>query len=99
MVVILYGIFCIVGGIIGYVAAQSLASLLWGGIGGLLLIGCGIAMGWSRIATFIALLISFGFGLRFFLGLILAFQVMPHLIMVILSAVSIAACSWQLAAK
>lgn len=92
IVVIVYGIFCIVGGFIGFFKADSLASLLFGGIGGLILIFCG---GWmfvkSRVAVFITLLISLAFGIRFLIALITQFKVMPHLIMVILSLASIAA--------
>jgi uncharacterized membrane protein (UPF0136 family) len=68
--VIIYGIFVILGGLIGYMQAKSKASLIAGGISGAILLIAGVMM-LQRVteAAYLALLIAFAltvlFGKRF----------------------------------
>ena len=89
-VVAVYGLFCIVGGIIGYVKAQSTASLFAGMVSGIVLLICsyGITKG-NTPALYISLVVSILLGGRFLITLFNNFKVMPNLIMVILSVITI----------
>lgn len=89
-VVVVYGLFCIVGGIIGYVKAQSNASLIAGLLSGIVLLICsyGIAKG-NTLVLYVSLVVSILLGGRFLITLFNNFKVMPNLIMVILSVVVI----------
>jgi uncharacterized membrane protein (UPF0136 family) len=69
LVVLLYGILVAVGGVMGYVKAGSVASLVSGGGAGLILLGASVAMmrgsyalGWW-ISLFVALLLLARFGM------------------------------------
>lgn len=69
LVVLLYGILVAVGGVMGYVKAGSVASLVSGGGAGLILLGASVAMmrgsyalGWW-ISLFVALLLLGRFGM------------------------------------
>ena len=94
-VVGVYGVFTLVGGIIGYVKAKSRASLIAGGICGLALIACakGMAYGDSLggIASFGALLIALVLGTRFFMTWRRTRRLMPDLLMMIFSMATLAA--------
>lgn len=66
---IAYGILAVVGGIIGYIQAQSKASLISGGISGLLLIFAGVmqlqGQGWGLVlATVVTVVLVFFFAVR-----------------------------------
>jgi uncharacterized membrane protein (UPF0136 family) len=65
-----FGLLTLVGGIMGFVKAQSTASLIAGGLSGLLIIGAGVLMtsnpqaaGILAIVVSLALIIFFGRGL------------------------------------
>lgn len=65
--VLVYGILVIVGGVIGYLQAKSSASLIAGGISGLLLSVCGVLMVMGIMpAVYGALLITFALFILFF---------------------------------
>jgi uncharacterized membrane protein (UPF0136 family) len=93
-VILIYGIFVAVGGIMGYAKAQSFASLIAGGISGLVLVVAAVIMlkgsnqmiqiGWW-IALTVSLLLLMNFGMR----AISNFKMMPGGLMIILSVISI----------
>ncbi len=85
-----FGFFSLVGGFIGYIKAQSKASLVAGLISGILLLACayGLMQGYPQART-IAILVSLALGLRFAMTLMKKRRVMPDLIMVVLSLTSL----------
>lgn len=84
--VIVYGAFCIVGGLIGYVKAQSTASLVAGIVSGLILAGCGYRlMQGHRDAAVWAAVVALLLGGRFVGTWRKTHRVMPDLVMIILS--------------
>jgi uncharacterized membrane protein (UPF0136 family) len=92
IIVLLFGIFSIVGGIIGYSKAGSVPSLVAGSVSGIFLILS--AFGLSRnytAASYLALLVALLLGARFTMTIVKNFKVMPDLIMILFSAVTIIA--------
>ena len=88
-VVLIYGIFTLIGGIIGFVKAKSKASLIAGSIFGIMLLLCVGPIGAGNSQThYVALLISLILGIRFFKTWKVKKKLMPDLIMVILSAIT-----------
>ena len=92
-VILLYGVLVAAGGALGYARAQSLPSLLAGGVAGLLLVGAGVLMlrgsyaaGWWA-ALVIALLLLARFAVASFDN----FKWMPGGLMIVLSVVALAA--------
>ena len=92
-VVLLYGVLVAAGGVLGYVRAQSTASLVAGGVAGLVLVGAGVAMmrgaygaGWW-VALIVAVLLLARFGAASLNG----FKMMPGGLMIILSVIAIIA--------
>ena len=88
--VTLFALFCIAGGLTGYLKADSSISLLVGAGTGIALLVCArrISRG-GRRAALVALVISLVLGVRFTLTYANTLVVMPHLLMVILSGLSI----------
>lgn len=88
--VLIFGVFSLVGGVIGYVKAGSMASLIAGGISGLVLLACAYGMRQGvKGAAIAALIVALALGLRF-LGTFMQHQkVMPDLIMIVLSSITI----------
>ena len=86
----LFGIFNIIGGIIGYVKAQSFISLISGSVAGILLLICsyGITRN-STAAVYGVIVVSLLLGGRFMMTMIKNFKVMPDLIIVAFSLASI----------
>ena len=91
--VLVYGILVAAGGVMGYVKANSTASLIAGGISGIALVGSAIAMlrgantaGWW-IALIVALLLLGRFGKAALSG---GFKMMPGGMVIILSLIVIA---------
>ena len=88
-VVLVYGLFTLIGGIIGYTKAQSKASLVAGSLSGSILIFCGYGMTQGvRAAYLLTLVVSILLGIRFFKTWRVKKRLMPDLLMVILSDIT-----------
>jgi uncharacterized membrane protein (UPF0136 family) len=92
--VLIYGILVAAGGVMGYVKANSTASLIAGGVSGIALVGAAVAMmkggysaGWW-ISLIVALLLLGRFGSAALSG---SFKMMPGGMVIILSVIVIAA--------
>ncbi|MGH9766431.1 MAG: TMEM14 family protein [Blastocatellia bacterium] len=92
--VLIYGILVAAGGVMGYVKASSMPSLIAGGISGIALVGSAVAMmkgaysaGWW-ISLIVALLLLGKFGSQALSG---GFKMMPGGMVIILSVIVIAA--------
>lgn len=90
IIVGVFALFCLVGGVMGFVKASSLPSLIIGGSSAVLLglSALGLRKG-SRLASFCALAISLALGIRFGIAYLNTPKIMPHLIMIILSSLSV----------
>ena len=97
VVVASYGVFSLVGGMIGYLKAHSTASLLAGSVSGVLLLLCayGIGQG-SRLAALGSLIIAIALGARFVGTWRQKRRVMPDLLMVLFSAATLLAAGSML---
>ncbi len=92
-IILIYGILVVAGGVLGYLKAQSTASLLAGGISGLLLIGAAVAMmrGSYQLGWWAALIIAILLLARFGMASLNNFKMMPGGMMIILSLIAIIA--------
>jgi uncharacterized membrane protein (UPF0136 family) len=83
----LFAIVCIIGGLTGYLKADSLPSLIAGVGGGLVLFFCSRAIKKSRSqkAAFLALMLSLAIGTRFTITFLATHALVPHLLMVVLA--------------
>ena len=90
IVVTLYGLFSLAGGLIGYVKAGSMASIVAGGISGIILLlsAWGISKE-NKSSAYVALVVALLLGGRFIMTLIKSFKVMPDLLMVVFSLVTL----------
>ena len=89
-VVLVYGLFALVGGVIGYVKAKSKASLIAGSISGIFLLGA--AYGFTqnvRAADWICLAVALVLGVRFTKKWMVTRRVMPELLMSLLSILTV----------
>ena len=86
VIVTVFGLFSLVGGVRGYVKAQSKASLIAGSIAGVALLGCafGIAKG-SGIASLASLGIALLLGGRFLGTWLKKRRILPDLLMILFS--------------
>lgn len=93
MVILSYAILTLIGGGIGFLKAGSRASLIAGAVSGLLLAvsAYGIREG-SRGFVFLAAAVALALGLRFFKTWKVKKRLMPDLMMVILSVLSLLFC-------
>ena len=89
-VLMAHGLFTLVGGIIGFVKAKSRASLIAGSVAGVALLICAalIRQG-SRPAAMAGLVIAFALGVRFLRTWREKRRIMPDLLMVLLSVLSL----------
>ncbi len=85
-----YGLFSLMGGIIGYVKAKSTASLIAGSLAAVVLFSSayGIAQG-VRAAYFAGLLVAVLLGVRFFRTWLKNHRVMPDLLMTAFSVATL----------
>ena len=93
----LFGLFTLVGGIIGYVKAKSKASVIAGSLSALLLFysAHGIYEG-TRAAYLVSLIVAAVLGVRFLKSWFKTHRIMPDFIMVVLSSITIIIVSWGL---
>jgi len=90
LVIALFGVFNIVGGIIGYLKVSSMASLIAGSISGILLLFCSLGIyKENKFAAIGACAISLLLCGRFIPKLLTQVKVMPDLIIVIMSIISL----------
>lgn len=90
IVVALFGIINIVGGLIGYFKVQSTVSLISGGAAGVVLLICayGISRG-SALAQVISVIVALLLGGRFLATIVKQFKVMPDLVIIAFSLLTI----------
>lgn len=88
--IVVFGLFSWIGGVMGFVKAGSKASLIAGTISGLLLLASayGIFRG-NRAGYFVSLVIAISLGLRFFRTWRKTHRLMPDLLMILLSLATI----------
>ena len=86
----IFGVLTIAGGVMGYVKAQSMASLLAGGISGLLLIGAGALIATkTQPGLILGLLVSIALAGRFIPAYMGKQVFMPAGLMSVLSVIGI----------
>lgn len=91
ILLIVYGMFCGIGGVIGFVKAKSAASLIAGGFSGLGLLVCAwLLYRGNHAGALGSLAIAVLLGGRFLMTWLRTKKLMPDLVMVVLSAVTIA---------
>lgn len=92
-VILIYGLLVAVGGVMGYARAQSVPSLVAGGVAGLLLVGAAVAMmrGAYQLGWWAALIIALLLLARFGSAAFSSFKMMPGGLMIILSVIAIIA--------
>ena len=88
-IVLTYGVLVVLGGIIGYAKAKSVASITMGSISGILLLVCGVLkMRGMALGTYLALAISILLGFLFFFRFKGTRKFIPAGLMVVLSIIS-----------
>ncbi len=90
-IILLYGVLVAAGGVMGYVKANSRASLIAGGISGVLLIVSSVAMmrGAYSFGWWLALVVAILLLARFAMASLGGFKMMPGGLMIILSVLAI----------
>jgi uncharacterized membrane protein (UPF0136 family) len=90
-VILIYGVLVAIGGIMGYTKAQSMVSLLAGGISGLILIGAALGMmkGFYSVSWWIAFTVALVLLANFGMRAMSNFKMMPGGLMILLSVISI----------
>lgn len=87
----IFGTLTIAGGLMGYVKAGSNASLIAGGVSGVLLLAAGYLLmaGKTQPGLVLGLVVSLALGVHFLKGLLATHKVMPAGLMVLLSVVGL----------
>ena len=86
----LYGLFTIIGGVIGYAKAHSMPSLIAGVVSGAILLICSYGLSQNNmVAAIIGLLVAIALGGRFFGTIIQNFKIMPDFIILVFSLLTI----------
>ena len=99
VVTILYGLVSLTGGIMGYVKAGSVPSLIAGGLAGVLLILCGVGIAYWPVPSLIAAKVVAGLlVIRFAIAFIKKKEVMSHVmyvtsVVMIVGGVVVLACA------
>lgn len=94
-----YGVFSILGGVIGFLKVRSVASLLAGGLAGAALLFCAYGMQqgpWVLQASLASILVALLLGIRFSTTFRRRPRIMPDLLMVLFSTVTLVAVSIHL---
>ena len=87
---IVYGTFCVIGGVIGFVKAKSAASLIAGTVSGVVLFVCAWLLSQFNVAgAYGSLAVAVLLGGRFLMTWMKTRRLMPDLLMVLLSAATI----------
>ena len=86
LVVFFYGLFSLIGGVIGHLKAKSKASLIAGSLSGMALLACayGLKIG-NNMAPFVSLGIAFLLGARFLGTWFKTRRLMPDFLMILFS--------------
>ena len=85
-VILAYGLFCVIGGIIGYTKAKSTASLIAGSVSGIMLLVSAYGMGQGNsLARVAVILIALILGARFLRTWLKTRRLMPDLLMILFS--------------
>jgi uncharacterized membrane protein (UPF0136 family) len=94
---IVFGLFCVAGGWMGYSKAGSIASLIAGGIAGLLLVVAGIRSGKApKMASLLALVVSLLLLGRFIPAYLKEKKPMPAIPIIVLALCSVAVAGIRL---
>jgi uncharacterized membrane protein (UPF0136 family) len=86
LIVFMFGLYSLIGGVIGYLKAGSVASLIAGGLSGLVLLACSYGIRKNvKIASIVAFFTALMLGIRFTGTYLQNHRLAPDLTMVILS--------------
>lgn len=95
-IVVAYALFCMIGGIVGYVKAKSRASLVSGSAAGLALAAASYGMSQGNsIARLVIVFVAVLLGARFLRTWLKTRRLMPDLLMIILSLATLIAVIWE----
>jgi uncharacterized membrane protein (UPF0136 family) len=93
IIILIYGVLVAAGGVMGYVKANSTASLAAGLVSGILLVGAAVAMmrGAYTAGWWVALIVALLLLARFVYASIGNFKMMPGGIVILLSVIAVIA--------
>lgn len=90
LVVVAYGLFCIIGGIIGYVKAKSRASFIAGSVAGMVLLVSAFGITQDHFVARVAVgVTAFLLGIRFLRTWLKTRRLVPDLLMIVFSLVTL----------
>jgi uncharacterized membrane protein (UPF0136 family) len=99
-VILIYGIVTLTGGIYGYVSKASTASLIAGGVSGIILVVCAVLI-FKRIfaGVYIALVVALVLAVHFGLSFSKEMKLMPAGVMLVLSLFAVGFTIYALSQK